>query len=115
MRLPVTFTSDISKCAYSATETTTTDAGPNRPPLVTVEATDPVSHVKAVLVLDAPALDRLLGLLTRADRYLEALPGDTPAEPIIRALLDQAVRRLHVLCANLLYRGYPRLTRPPSS
>ena len=46
-------------------------------------------------------------------RYLDALAGDTPAEPIIRALLDQSVRRLQLLCANLLYRGYPRLMRPP--
>jgi RNA polymerase sigma factor (sigma-70 family) len=46
-------------------------------------------------------------------RYLDALAGDTPAEPIIRALLDQSVRRLQLLCANLLYRGYPRLMHPP--
>ncbi len=46
-------------------------------------------------------------------RYLDALTGDEPAEPIIRALLDRAVRRLHVLCANLLYRQYRRLTLPP--
>jgi RNA polymerase sigma-70 factor (ECF subfamily) len=46
-------------------------------------------------------------------RYLDALAGDTPAEPIIRALLDRAARRLQLLCANLLHRGYPRLTRPP--
>jgi RNA polymerase sigma-70 factor (ECF subfamily) len=46
-------------------------------------------------------------------RYLDALAGDVPAEPIIRALLDQSVRRLQVLCTNLLHRGYPRLTRPP--
>jgi RNA polymerase sigma-70 factor (ECF subfamily) len=46
-------------------------------------------------------------------RYLDALAGDSPAEPIIRALLDQAVRRLHMLCATLLYRSYPRLTQPP--
>jgi RNA polymerase sigma-70 factor (ECF subfamily) len=32
-------------------------------------------------------------------RYLDALAGDTPAEPIIRALLDQSVRRLQLLCA----------------
>jgi hypothetical protein len=31
----------------------------------------------------------------------------------VRAFLDRAVRRLHQLCATLLYRGYPRLTRPP--
>src|SRR5215469_12602169 len=46
-------------------------------------------------------------------RYLDALAGDQPAEPIIRALLDRSVRRLHVLCANLLYRSYRRLTLPP--
>jgi RNA polymerase sigma-70 factor (ECF subfamily) len=46
-------------------------------------------------------------------RYLVALAGDTPAEPIIRALLDQSVRRLQGLCANLLYRSYPRLMQPP--
>ena len=46
-------------------------------------------------------------------RYLDELAGDSPAEPIVRALLDRAVRRLHLLCASLLYRSYPRLTRPP--
>jgi hypothetical protein len=42
-------------------------------------------------------------------RYLNELATDSPAEPIVRALLDQAVRRLHLLCATLLYRSYPRL------
>jgi RNA polymerase sigma factor (sigma-70 family) len=46
-------------------------------------------------------------------RYLDELPGDSSAEPVVRALLDRAVRRLHQLCATLLYRSYPRLTRPP--
>ena len=46
-------------------------------------------------------------------RYLDALAGDTPAEPIVRALLDRAVRRLETLCAGMLYRSYPRLTQPP--
>src|SRR5215813_3417606 len=46
-------------------------------------------------------------------RYLDELGQDSPAEPIIRALLDRAVRRLHLLCATLLYRSYPRLTQPP--
>jgi RNA polymerase sigma factor (sigma-70 family) len=48
-------------------------------------------------------------------RYLDALAGDAPADPIIRALLDRAVRRLELLCSNMLYRSYPRLTRPPLS
>jgi RNA polymerase sigma factor (sigma-70 family) len=45
--------------------------------------------------------------------YLDELARESPAEPIVRALLDRAIRRLHHLCASLLYRGYPRLTRPP--
>ncbi len=44
---------------------------------------------------------------------LKRCPEDAPAEPIVRALLDRSVRRLQVLCANLLYRRYPRLMRPP--
>jgi RNA polymerase sigma factor (sigma-70 family) len=48
-------------------------------------------------------------------RYLDALAGDAPAEPIIREILGRAVRRLERLCANLLHRHYPRLTRPPSN
>src|SRR6266513_2177969 len=46
-------------------------------------------------------------------RYLNALAGDQPAEPIVRALLDRSVRRLQQLCGNLLYRQYRRLTLPP--
>ena len=46
-------------------------------------------------------------------RYLDELAGASAAEPVVRALLDRAVRRLHQLCATLLYQSYPRLTRPP--
>jgi RNA polymerase sigma-70 factor (ECF subfamily) len=46
-------------------------------------------------------------------RCLDALDRDAPAEPIIRTLLDRAVDRLEMLCGNMLYRSYPRLTRPP--
>jgi RNA polymerase sigma-70 factor (ECF subfamily) len=46
-------------------------------------------------------------------RYLDELAGDAPSGPVVRSLLDRAVRRLHQLCATLLYRSYPRLTRPP--
>ena len=48
-------------------------------------------------------------------RYLDAIAGDERAETLVRELLDKAVRRLHLLCANLLHRSYPRLTRPPLS
>jgi RNA polymerase sigma-70 factor (ECF subfamily) len=45
--------------------------------------------------------------------YLDALAGDQPAEPIVRALLERSVQRLEMLCGNLLYRQYRRLTQPP--
>ena len=46
-------------------------------------------------------------------RYLDALAAGTPADPVIRDLLDRAVRRLRLLAATLLHGSYPRLTRPP--
>ena len=46
-------------------------------------------------------------------RYLDDLAADSPAEPVVQALLDRSVQRLHQLCATLLHRNYPRLTRPP--
>ena len=46
-------------------------------------------------------------------RYLDALPGDSTAEPPIRELLERAVGRLRLLCATFLHKSYPRLTRPP--
>jgi RNA polymerase sigma factor (sigma-70 family) len=46
-------------------------------------------------------------------RYLDNLHGDTPAEPLIRELLERAVERLRILCGSLLRRSYPRLTQPP--
>ena len=46
-------------------------------------------------------------------RYLDELGEQSSAEPVVRALLDRSVRRLEQLCTGLLYRHYPRLTRPP--
>lgn len=49
-------------------------------------------------------------------RYLTDLAdvtGQSQAEPIVRELLARAVDRLHLLCAGLLHRAYPRLTRGP--
>jgi RNA polymerase sigma factor (sigma-70 family) len=49
-------------------------------------------------------------------RYLDDLAGvsgDSSAEPVIRQLLARSVDRLHLLCAHLLHRSYPRLTRGP--
>ena len=46
-------------------------------------------------------------------RYLDELAADSPAQPIVRALMDRAVRRLHLLCATPRHRSYPRLMHPP--
>lgn len=49
-------------------------------------------------------------------RYLDelaGLPGGSPAEPVVRDLLAKTASRLHILCASLLFRNYPRLTQPP--
>jgi RNA polymerase sigma-70 factor (ECF subfamily) len=46
-------------------------------------------------------------------RYLDALPEDATAEPAVRELLERAAGRLRLLCATLLHKSYPRLTRPP--
>jgi RNA polymerase sigma factor (sigma-70 family) len=45
--------------------------------------------------------------------YLDALPGDAAAEPMVRELLERSVGRLRLLCARFLYKSYPRLVRPP--
>lgn len=50
------------------------------------------------------------------EQYLNELAGvsgDDSAEPVIRALLSSSLRRLHLLSATLLYRNYPRLSKPP--
>lgn len=49
-------------------------------------------------------------------RYLHdlaAVTGESAAEPVVRELLARSVDRLHLLCAHLLHRRYPRLTRGP--
>jgi RNA polymerase sigma-70 factor (ECF subfamily) len=46
-------------------------------------------------------------------RYLDELAGDSPTEPLVRAVLDRAARRLHLLCTTLPRRSYPLLMRPP--
>jgi RNA polymerase sigma factor (sigma-70 family) len=46
-------------------------------------------------------------------RYLDDLAGASPAEPVVRALLERSVRRLEMLCVNFLRRNYPRLMSPP--
>ena len=48
-------------------------------------------------------------------RFLDELGDESTAEPVVRALLDRSVRRLQQLCNGLLYRRYPRLTRPPTN
>lgn len=57
--------------------------------------------------------DRTTAAVERFLNELANVRGDAPAEPIVRALLASAVNRLHLLCTTLLFRSYPRLTRPP--
>jgi RNA polymerase sigma-70 factor (ECF subfamily) len=47
--------------------------------------------------------------------YLRELDGDSPSEPIVRALLERAAARLHTLCTTMLVRRYPRLMRYPTN
>jgi RNA polymerase sigma-70 factor (ECF subfamily) len=48
------------------------------------------------------------------EHYLQELAEEgSPSEPVVRSLLDRAVRRLHQLCATMLFRSYPRLAHPP--
>jgi RNA polymerase sigma-70 factor (ECF subfamily) len=46
-------------------------------------------------------------------RYLDAMPENTAAEPAVRELLERSAGRLRLLCTAFLRRRYPRLTRPP--
>jgi len=47
------------------------------------------------------------------ERFLGELNAGAPVEPIVRQLLDRAVRRLQRLCAARLHREYPRLMQSP--
>jgi RNA polymerase sigma-70 factor (ECF subfamily) len=73
---------------------------------------------KIGIVWDRPSIGRLSTMseertTAAVQRYLDALGGDTPADKIVRELLDRAIRRLQLLCTNFLYRSYPRLAQPP--
>jgi RNA polymerase sigma factor (sigma-70 family) len=46
-------------------------------------------------------------------RYLHELGGGAPTDPAVRAVIERAAERLHLLCTHLLIRSYPRLTKPP--
>ena len=57
--------------------------------------------------------ERTTAVVERYLNELAGMPGGAPAEPIIRDLLSAAVGRLHLLCATLLHRNYPRLEKAP--
>lgn len=44
---------------------------------------------------------------------LAELEQDASVDELVRALLSRAVGRLHLLCASVLHRSYPRLTQSP--
>src|SRR5215510_2706960 len=66
----------------------------------------------AALIFGVPAMNEEPTTII-IQRYLDALPGDSAAEPIIRELLEQAAGRLRLLCGAFLHKSYPRFTRPP--
>src|SRR5262245_37253807 len=68
----------------------------------------------AALILGALAMNEEPTTVV-IQRYLDALPGDAAAEPIVRELLERAAGRLRLLCGTLLHKSYPRLTRPPAN
>ena len=56
------------------------------------------------------------GTTVEVQRYLDelaGLKGNESAEPIVGELISRAASRLHILCASLLTRSYPRLMQPP--
>jgi RNA polymerase sigma-70 factor (ECF subfamily) len=63
--------------------------------------TSPMSEGRTTI-----AIQQYLGELAKLD-------GGAPAGPVVRALIDTSVTRLHLLCRTLLFRSYPRLTHPP--
>jgi RNA polymerase sigma-70 factor (ECF subfamily) len=48
------------------------------------------------------------------DALADAAAGsDSQVDPVVRELLARAANRLHLLCAGMLHRGYPRLSQGP--
>jgi hypothetical protein len=45
-------------------------------------------------------------------RYLDALPRDAAAEPLVRELPERAVRRLRLFCASVVYKTYLTCREP---
>jgi RNA polymerase sigma factor (sigma-70 family) len=46
-------------------------------------------------------------------KRLAEISADEKAHPIVRELIADSANRLHLLCASMLFRSYPRLTKPP--
>jgi RNA polymerase sigma factor (sigma-70 family) len=63
--------------------------------------------------VDCPSMGGDLRTTAIVQRYLDDLHGESRPEPVVRELLAHAAGRLHILCASMLNRDYPRLTRPP--
>lgn len=66
-----------------------------------------------VLILTAVEATQTTAAIQGYLDQLAGLQGDSPAEPVVRLLLTRSAERLHLLCRTLLFRSYPRLTRPP--
>tara|TARA_R110000744_G_scaffold112179_2_gene210419 strand:- start:15172 stop:15825 length:654 start_codon:yes stop_codon:yes gene_type:complete len=47
--------------------------------------------------------------------YLQQLSTDSNPDRVVRALIERTVDRMQLLCGSMLFRSYPRLTRPPTN
>jgi len=57
--------------------------------------------------------DRTTAVVQQYLDQLAQVSGEASAEPLVRELMSASVNRLHILCASMLLRSYPRLTEPP--
>lgn len=57
--------------------------------------------------------DHTTAVVERHLNRLAEISTDENAHPIVRELIADAANRLHLLCASMLFRSYPRLTKPP--
>ena len=62
---------------------------------------------------DAAGPDHTSIVVQQHLKRLADISTDENAHPIVRELIAGAANRLHLLCASMLFRSYPRLTKPP--
>ncbi len=56
---------------------------------------------------------RTTAVVQRILDELRTQPDGSGVSPVVRELLERSAMRLHLLCATMIRRSYPRLARPP--